>query len=233
MVADRELIDSSSSFNVQRASTNRKGNAHDNRKKDPESAGHRRPRGRHRALATASPAAAQQGAPAPGTFLGAVLVSDDAPAASAFYADLFGWDMEQAKDGGYAVWHKGRMIAGISPLKESNEDVEESFWLVGVMVKDVDASVQAATAATPRSTKTRSARQRLRSISPSSQIDRRRRFCSSNPASNRSVAPKDTDPGCGRSCGPNDIDDAAAFYADVVGVDHETTDRGGELYHLL
>jgi predicted enzyme related to lactoylglutathione lyase len=31
----------------------------------------------------------------------------------------------------------------------------------------------------------------------------------------------------------DDIDDAAAFYANVVGVDHETTDRGGEVYHLF
>ena len=58
-----------------------------------------------------SPAAAAQ---APGTFLAAVLVSDDAPAASAFYAALFNWDTERAKDGGYAVRHKGQMIAGIS-----------------------------------------------------------------------------------------------------------------------
>ena len=55
------------------------------------------------ALAIAWPAAAQQAAPAPGTFLGAVLISDDAQAASEFYAAIFGWDMEQAKDGGFAV----------------------------------------------------------------------------------------------------------------------------------
>ncbi|MEJ2190116.1 MAG: VOC family protein, partial [Acidobacteriota bacterium] len=95
-------------------------------------------------LAMALPAQAQQKAPAPGSFLGAVLISDDARAASEFYKALFGWDMEQAEDGGYAVRHKGRMIAGISPLKESNKEVEESFWLVGLTVGDLDAALKSA-----------------------------------------------------------------------------------------
>ena len=79
---------------------------------------------------------------APGTFLGAVLISEDAKAASEFYADIFGWDMERAKDGGFAVRHKGQMIAGISPLERSADEVEESFWLVGITVEDMDASLK-------------------------------------------------------------------------------------------
>ena len=184
------------------------------------------------ALVTVLPASAQQGAPAPGTFLGAVLLSDDAPAASAFYADLFGWDMEQAKDGGYAVWHKGRMIAGISPLRKSNEEVEESFWLVGVMVKDVDASVQAAKRADAKI------------YEDAHRVSKYGRFAV---VADRQKAPVLLiQPGVeplGRTKGhgswkwaelwTNDIDDAAAFYAKVVGVDHETTDRGGEAYHVF
>ena len=184
------------------------------------------------ALAIASPAAAQQGAPAPGTFLGAVLVTDDASAASAFYAALFGWDMEQAKDGGFAVRHKGRMIAGISPLREASEEVEESFWLVGVMVEDVDRALRAAADGNAR------IHEKVQRVSDYG------RFAVVADRQNAPVLL--IEPGAkpiGRTNGPgswmwaelwtDDLEDAAAFYADVIGVGHDTTDRGGELYHLL
>lgn len=183
-------------------------------------------------LAMAVPASTQQATPAPGAFLGAVLISDDAQAASDFYAALFGWDMERAKDGGFAVRHQGRMIAGISPLRESNEDVEESFWLVGVMVEDVDASVQAA----------RSAGAKI--YEDAHRVSKYGRFAV---VADRQRAPVLLiQPGIeplGRTEGhgswvwaelwTDNIEDAAVFYADVVGVDHETTDRGGEVYHLF
>jgi len=184
------------------------------------------------ALAAASPAAAQRETPAPGTFLGAVLVTDDAPTASSFYAELFGWDMEQAKDGGYAVRHKGRMIAGISPIKPANEEVNESFWLVGVVVDNVDQSLLTADDNDGRI------------YEEAERVSDYGRFAV---IADRQKAPLLLiEPGSkplGRTEGhgswvwaelwTDDIEDAAAFYADVVGVDHETTDRGGELYHLF
>jgi predicted enzyme related to lactoylglutathione lyase len=183
-------------------------------------------------MSLALPAIAQQAAPAPGTFLGAVLISDDASAASEFYAAIFGWDMEQAKDGGFAVRHKGQMIAGISPIDTSDGEVEESFWLVGITVEDMDASLNSA--------KTNSAK----IYEDAHRISDYGRFAV--------IADRQTAPvlliepgvkplGRGRGHGSwlwaelwtNDVEDAAAFYADVVGVDHEITDRGGQDYHLF
>jgi predicted enzyme related to lactoylglutathione lyase len=183
-------------------------------------------------LAVATPAASQEARPAPGEFLGAVLISDDAQGASEFYAALFGWDMEQAKDGGFAVWHKGRMIAGISPLRESTEDVEESFWLVGLAVQDIDAALQAAEKA------------RGKIYEKAQRVSDYGKFAV---VADRQKAPVLLiEPGIkplGRSKGhgswvwaelwTDDVEDAIAFYRDVVGVAHDTTDRGGETYHLF
>jgi predicted enzyme related to lactoylglutathione lyase len=184
------------------------------------------------ALAAVSPAAAQQGAPAPGTFLAAVLVTDDAPAASAFYSELFGWDMEQAKDGGFAVWHKGRMIAGIAPLRKPRADVEESFWLVGLMVEDVDRSLAVAT---------------KENATIHEDVDRVSDYGRFAVAGDRQGAPVLLiEPGLKplvRTGGhgswrwaelwTDDIEDAAAFYGDVFHVEHETVDRGGQAYHVF
>jgi predicted enzyme related to lactoylglutathione lyase len=183
-------------------------------------------------LTVAVPAGAQESATAPGTFLGAVLISDDADAASEFYASVFDWDMERADDGGYAVRHKGRMIAGISPLDASDDQVEESFWLVGIAVEDIDGAL-------------RTARKiNARIYEDSQRVGEYGRFAV---IADRQKAPVLLiEPGAeqlGRSSDhgswvwaelwTNDVEDAAAFYADVVGVDHETTDRGGEDYHLF
>lgn len=184
------------------------------------------------ALAIAAPAASQEVPPAPGTFLGAVLVTDDAPAASAFYAELFGWDVEAAKDGGFAVRHKGRMIAGISPLREANEEVEESFWLVGLMVEDVDRSLQLASE---------------QGATIHEKVERVSDYGRFAVIADRQAAPVLlVEPGVepiGRTTGhgswawaelwTDDIEDAAAFYGEVIGVAHGTTDRGGEVYHLF
>jgi predicted enzyme related to lactoylglutathione lyase len=183
-------------------------------------------------MSIAMPAVAQQGAPAPGTFLGAVLISDDASAASEFYAAIFGWDMEQAKDGGFAVRHKGQMIAGISPLDRSDGDVEESFWLVGITVEDMDASLKSAK------------KNNAKIYEDAHRISDHGRFAV---IADRQTAPMLLiEPGVkplgrGRDHGSwvwaelwtNNVNDAAAFYADVVGVDHEITDRGGQDYHLF
>jgi hypothetical protein len=184
------------------------------------------------ALLIAWPAVAQQAAPAPGTFLGAVLISDDAKSASDFYAAIFGWDMEQAKDGGFAVRHKGQMIAGISPLDESDEDVEESFWLVGVTVKDIDASLAAAKKGNATI---------YEDAHRVSEYGRFAVIADRQKAPVLLIEPGIKPLGRGRDHGSwvwaelwtDDIADAVAFYGDVVGVDHGTTDRGGEDYHLF
>ena len=184
------------------------------------------------ALSIALPAAAQQAAPAPGTFLGAVLISDDAGAASEFYAAIFGWDMEQAKDGGFAVRHKGQMIAGISPLDESNEEVEESFWLVGITVEDMDASLRSAKKG---KAKIYEDAHRISEYGQFAVIADRQR------APVLLIEPGIKPLGRGKDHGSwvwaelwtNDVKDAVAFYTEVVGVGHGTTDRGGQDYHYF
>ena len=180
------------------------------------------------ALATASPVAAQ----APGSFLAAVLVSDDAPAASSFYAALFNWDMEQAKDGGYAVRHKGQMIAGISPVRVSNEEFDETQWLVGLEVEDIDSALRSAEKA---------------DATIHEEVERVSDYGRFAVVADRQGAPLLlVEPGAeplARTKGhgawvwaelwTDDIEDAAAFYGEVIGVGHETTDRGGEVYHFL
>lgn len=183
-------------------------------------------------LVIAAPATAQQPRPAPGTFVGAVLVSDDAAAASAFYTELFGWDMERAKDGGYAVRHKGRAVAGISPLQNAKEDIEESFWLVGLAVDDIDRALEAA---------------REGAGTVYEHAERVSDYGHFAVIADRQKAPLMlVEPGVeplGGTEGPgswvwaelwtSDVEDAAAFYADVLGVDNHQLDRGGRSYRVI
>jgi predicted enzyme related to lactoylglutathione lyase len=184
------------------------------------------------ALAMAMPAQAQQAELAPGSFLGAVLVSDDAPAARAFYADLFGRDMEQAKDGGYAVRHKGHMIAGISPIREKDEEIDESTWLVGLVVEDIDRSLDVA------------AREKATIHEEVDRVSDYGRFAvvaDRQGAPLLLIEPGRKPLGQGKEQGSwvwtelwtDDIEDAAAFYAKVIGVGHDTVDRGAQKYHVF
>ena len=184
------------------------------------------------ALMMVQSAAAQQQAVAPGTFLGAVLISDDAPAASAFYRDLFGWEMERAEDGGYAVRHHGEMIAGISPLREPSEEVEESVWLVGLTVDDIDDALKAAS------------KGKAKIYEDAHHVSDYGRFAviaDPEQAPLLLIEPGKKPIGRGRDHGSwvwaelwtDDVEQAAAFYGSVIGVDHGTTKRGGEDYHIF
>ncbi len=84
------------------------------------------------------------GATEPGAFLGSDLLTEDAVAAATFYAELFGWDVEKVKEGGYAIHHQGRLIASVSQIDSAEDEVDESFWLVGIAVADLDKAVKAA-----------------------------------------------------------------------------------------
>lgn len=183
------------------------------------------------AIVAALPAAAQN-PPAPGTFLGAVLVSDDAAAASAFYSALFNWDVERAEDGGFAVRHKGRMIAGISPIKKSRSEIEESTWLVGLAVEDVERSFERAVEA---------------GATIYERVERVSDYGRFAVVADRQGAPLLLiEPGVKpltRTTGhgswvwaelwTDDPADAAEFYQHVIGVGHDTVDREGTAYHLL
>ncbi len=184
------------------------------------------------ALATAAPTGAQQGAPAPGTFLGADLITEDAEAASRFYADLFNWDVEKVEDGGYRVNHKGRLIASINNIENTDPDVDRSFWLVALAVNDLKQTMRSA------------GENNAAVYEEATKVKDYGRFAVIGDAEKAPVmfiqAGKTP---IGGTTGPgswvwaelwtDDIDKATTFYGDVVGVGHDTIDRGGQAYHLF
>ena len=95
-------------------------------------------------LAAPLPSAALQGPVGePGSVRWFDLLTEDATAASAFYADLFGWDVQRQDEGRYIVTHDGELVAGINEISRTLGEVSEATWLVGVVVEDLQASVAA------------------------------------------------------------------------------------------
>jgi len=78
-------------------------------------------------------------------------VHADAPAAAAFYAELFGWETEDLMPAGFAAHYivctlRGRRVAAVvSP--DGGPPPEKALWTTLVWVDDVEASVRAATGA--------------------------------------------------------------------------------------
>lgn len=183
-------------------------------------------------LTAVVPAGAQQGAPAPGTFLGADLITEDAEKASRFYADLFNWDVEKVEDGGYRVNHKGRLIASISQIDDSDDEVDKSFWLVALAVSDLKQSLSSA------------GENDARVYEETKKVKGLGRFAVIGDAEKAPVMfIQSGKTPIGGTTGPgswvwaelwtDDIQKATTFYADVVGVGHDTTDRNGKAYHLF
>jgi len=183
------------------------------------------------ALMTGVPASAQQGAPAPGTFIGADLITEDAEAASGFYADLFGWDVEKVEDGGYRINHKGRLIGSISQI-DGSQDVDRSFWLVALAVNDLKQSMRSAgennAAVYEKITK-------VKDLGRFAVIGDAEKAPVMFVQSGKTPIGGTEGPGAWvwAELWTDDIEKATTFYADVVGVGHDTTDRGGEDYHLF
>ena len=124
------------------------------------------------------------------------------------------------------------MVAGISPLQNSKKGVEGSFWLVGLAVHDVDQSLTAA------------ADNGFAVYEDAEEVGEYGRFAV---IADRQKAPLQlVEAGSkpiGGTTGPgswvwaelwtDDIEDAAASYAAVLGVSHDQLDRGGEPYHVF
>jgi predicted enzyme related to lactoylglutathione lyase len=182
-------------------------------------------------LAAAIPVSAQQGAPAPGTFLGADLISEDAEAASGFYAELFGWDVEKVEDGGYRINHKGRLIGSISQF-EGSGDVDHSFWLVALAVNDLK---QAMRSASENDASVYEKITKVKDLGRFAVIGDAEKAPVMFIQSGKTPIGGTTGPGAWvwAELWTDDIEKAATFYEDVVGVGHDTTDRGGEDYHIF
>jgi predicted enzyme related to lactoylglutathione lyase len=84
------------------------------------------------------------GTSAPGTFLGSDLLTENAVTAAAFYGELFGWDVEKVREDSYAIHHQGRLIASVSRIDSADNEVNQSLWLVGIAVADLDRAMKAA-----------------------------------------------------------------------------------------
>ena len=97
------------------------------------------------ALAAPLSATARQGAVAePGSVRWIDLLTEDATAASAFYRDLFGWEMQRLESGTYLATHGGELIAGITQIGRTVPEITEATWLVGVVVENLSGSVATA-----------------------------------------------------------------------------------------
>jgi predicted enzyme related to lactoylglutathione lyase len=169
---------------------------------------------------------------APGTFVGSDLITEDVEAAAKFYGALFDWDLEKAGDG-YSIHHKGRLIASISGIEDDDPEVSRSFWLVGIVVNNLKGSVSAA------------------QKNDAEVVEKPRKV---NGGYGSFAVIRDAEsapimliqPGknpVGGTTGPgawvwaelwtDDIERAAQFYENVVGIAHHDYDRGGELYHVF
>ena len=182
-------------------------------------------------ISTAIPAAAQTVPPVPGEFLGADLITEDAATATAFYSELFGWGVEKIKDGEYALTHKGRLVASVSTI-EKDADVSRTFWLVGLAVNDLEASVRAATK------KGAKVFENIRTVP-----DYGRLAVIGDPEKAPIMLIEPGAKRIGGTTGPgawawvefwtDDPKGAAGFYGDVIGYETKTIDRNGKPYGLF
>lgn len=180
----------------------------------------------------ASGAAAADRTTAPGTFVGSDLITEDAEAAAKFYGALFDWDMEKAADG-YAIHHKGRLIASISQIDDDDPEVTKSFWLVGIVVNNLKGSLSAAQ-------------------KNGAEVVEKARKVSGGYGSLAVIRDPEgaplmlIQPGktpVGGTTGPGawvwtelwteNAEKAAQFYENVVGVAHKGYDRGGKPYRVF
>ena len=96
------------------------------------------------AAAAGAPSSAWADGEEPGSLAWCELLTLDAVKAAEFYRGLFGWEIERDAPGKYQISHHGKLIAGITEIRNADPEVDESTWLVGVSVDNVRAAVDAA-----------------------------------------------------------------------------------------
>ena len=169
---------------------------------------------------------------APGTFVGADLITEDANAAAKFYGGLFDWDLEKSRDG-YSIHHHGRLIASISQIGKNDPEASRSFWLVGIVVNNLKGSISAA------------------QKNGAEVIEKPKKvsggygtFAVIRDAENAPlmlIQPGKTPVGGTKGPGAwiwaelwtDDVEKSAQFYENVVGMAHQAYDRGDKPYHLF
>ena len=74
------------------------------------------------------------------------LLTEDAAAASDFYAGLFGWAIRPSPTGALMAVREGVPFAGISQIEDRIPNTSEAMWLAAITVADLPKSVAAAKA---------------------------------------------------------------------------------------
>ncbi len=92
------------------------------------------------AFSAVSPAGASE---LPGKIVLYDLLTEKASRVSEFYAGLFGWEMERTATGNLAARLSGKTVAGINEIENTAPDVDESTWLVGIEVADLEGALGA------------------------------------------------------------------------------------------
>lgn len=184
-------------------------------------------------LALAVPGAiAADRSTAPGTFVGADLLTENPSAAASFYSELFDWNMEKVADG-YSIHHKGRLIASISEITNEDAEITRSFWLVGIVVNNLKGSINAA------QNNNAEVVEKARKVDGGYGSFAVIRDTENAPV--MLIQPGKTP--VGGTSGPgawvwaelwtDDIEKASQFYENVVGTTHQAYDRGGTPYHIF
>jgi predicted enzyme related to lactoylglutathione lyase len=159
------------------------------------------------------------------------LLTEDAAAAVAFYTSLFDWTVEDSPTGSSVVIHQGRPIAGISQIEDRLPDVDESIWLVGVTVEDLEGAVAAAR------------RQGAAIHRDVERVEGYARYAVIEDPQGALVLLLDPERELGGSEGSgswvwaelwsDDLEGSAAFYADVVGYERGETERPRGAYTVF
>lgn len=177
-------------------------------------------------------AAAADRSTAPGTFVGADLITEDANAAAKFYGELFDWDLEKVDDG-FSIHHHGRLIASISQIEDDDPEVSRSFWLVGIVVNNLKGSISAAQKNGAEVV------EKPKKVSGGYGTFAVIRDAEKAPL--MLIQPGKTPVGGTKGPGAwiwtelwtDDAETAAQFYENVVGMAHQAYDLGDKPYHLF
>jgi uncharacterized protein len=98
------------------------------------------------ALLAALPALLPARSEAAGEIYWFSLLTEDAAAASDFYAGLFGWAIRPSPTGALMAVREGVPFAGISQIEDRIPNTSEAMWLAAITVADLPKSVAAAKA---------------------------------------------------------------------------------------
>ena len=159
------------------------------------------------------------------------LFTEDAEAAAAFYAGLFGWEIQRGPSGGLMALRRGTPVAGINQIEDRLPDTSESLWLAAITVSNLVESVATARelGGTIHQDITRVAGYGSYAIVIDPQ------------GAPVVLAVKEQILGADKGVGAwlwaelwtRDTEAAAKFYAEVVGYNRGTIERDGNMYPVL